>query len=165
MNRFRGAVLMAAVLFVLPVLAGCERLAELFSPSPVYEVVFDKDPQLALGEVRAKGVVIGEIAGKELAGEPAGSLVLVKIRIDKKYKDMIRQNVVFVTINGALEYQNAGTAGGPLEPGARLLGFADQGEFFAFQAKNLLMDWSGALMEELRRLLKQSGSKTKGGAI
>jgi len=165
MNRFRGAVLLAAVLFILPVLAGCERLAELFSPSPVYEVVFDKDPQLALGEVRAKGVVIGEIAGKELAGEPAGSLVLVKIRIDGKYKDMMRQNVVFVSQNGALEYQNAGAAGAPLESGARVLGFANQGDFFAFQAKSLLMDWSGALMDELRRLMEQPKNKGQGGAI
>ncbi len=144
-----------ALCLVLLCLPGCERVGEWLSPSPAYEVVFDKDPMLSLDAVRAKGVVIGKTVSRELAGDPAGSLVVVTIRIDKKYQDMMRQNAVFVSENGALEYESAGPQGPPLTPGSRILGFANQGDYFAFQAKSLIMDWSGALMEELRRLLEE----------
>ncbi len=147
-----------AVVLSLLFLAGCSQIEEFFSFGPAYEVVFDADPHLRSEDVMSKGVTIGRIASKDL-GE--GGLLVVKIEIDKKYKEMMRTNVVFVVRDGALEYAQAGGEGAPLPPGSRVVGFADPAAFMAFQAQSLLMDFSGALMDRLQEMLEKSPLKQK----
>lgn len=142
-----------AVFLSLFLLAGCSQIEEYFSFGPSYEVVFEADPHLRSDEVMSKGVAIGRIAAKDLE---AGGLLVVKVEIDKKYKEMMRTNVVFVVKDGALEYARAGGEGAPLPPGSRVVGFADPAAFMAFQAQGLFMDFSGALMDRLKEMLEKS---------
>lgn len=145
--------LLLTALLSVALLGGCSQIEEYFSFGPAFDVVFDADPQLRSDEVMSKGVVIGRIASKDLE---AGGLLVVRIEIDKKYKEMMRTNVVFVARDGALEYAQAGGDGAPLPSGSRIVGFADPAAFMAFQAQSLLMDFSGALMDRLREMLDKS---------
>jgi hypothetical protein len=150
--RIIPGILLAALLGLI-LLGGCSQIEEYFSFGPAYDVVFDADPHLRSDEVMSKGVAIGRIASKDLE---TGGLLVVKIEIDKKYKEMMRTNVVFVVRDGVLEYAQAGGDGAPLPSGARIVGFADPAAFMAFQAQSLLMDFSGALMDRLREMLEKS---------
>lgn len=100
-------------------------------------VMFDGGPGIYHSQVFYHGQVVGRIQGRQIRN---GSVAMVTIRIDPRFKQYSGRHWVFYADNGRLTAERLVGSGEPIESGDRLCGFHSKAAFHWFKVKTLLSD-------------------------
>lgn len=127
--------------------------ASAFWGGPIYYVIFEKSPNIINEKVYAMDFEIGDIKDKELGNN---SIVMVTIKLEKKHKELVRQNGAFVVVDGRLIYESlGGDDNTPLESKSRVLGFASRADMVWFQTKSIVSKFADASLSKIQELYKK----------
>ncbi len=119
----------------------------------VYNVIFEKKPEMVQEGVYSKELEIGEVLDQQSA---ANNMGIVKISIKNEYDDLMKSNVVFYISDSKLQYDTIGDTGEPLSAGAKILGFTGITSLTWFKTKNKVKDFSNTAINKAEELYNEA---------
>jgi len=119
----------------------------------VYNVIFEKKPEMVNKGVYSENLEIGEVLAQQSA---ANNMGIIKISIKNEYDDMMKSNVVFYISDSQLKRDTIGDTGEPLSDGAKIMGFSGITSLTWFKTKNTVTDFSNTAIKKAEELYNKA---------
>ncbi|MDM8542461.1 hypothetical protein QUF90_15405 [Desulfococcaceae bacterium HSG9] len=119
----------------------------------VYNVIFEKKPEMVNKGVYSENLEIGEVLAQQSA---ANNMGIIKISIKNEYDDLMKSNVVFYISDSQLKRDTIEDTGEPLSDGAKIMGFSGNYSLTLFKTKNKVKDFSNTAINKAKELYNEA---------